>query len=250
MRRSISLFVSAAAALALTGCGAFKDDAAADGGANDGSFPGDGASSSGGGSDAAGNGDANPSGGKDGAGNGDDGTGDSGPTPGNDAGSDGGALSTTGAGPFGDLPSGYCCTADTDCRNRHCATITGSVQMCEDECDGAQTLCNGLLPNFTCTASGDDGFCTPPAGTTTCTPAAQYVHGTKAIGACCSATGDATSGQECIGGNCGATGADSNPFICENACTSGKDCPPGNYECQPIAEYSLCIPLATHYTCQ
>ncbi len=247
MRRPISLLVFA---FAIAGCGAFKDGAAGDGGADDGSIGGDG--SPGGGSDASGAGDGNPSGGSDASGSGDDGSAsDSGGISGNDAGpgTDGSAGTATGAGPLGDLPSGYCCTLDTDCRNRHCADLGGGIKMCEDECDGAQSLCDGLLPNFTCTASGSDGFCTPPSGTTTCVPAAQYVHGTKADGACCSATGNATAGQECLGGNCGATG-DTNPFVCENACTTIAQCPQGNYQCLLLGEYGVCVPAASTYTCQ
>jgi hypothetical protein len=249
MRRSISLLVLVFAA---AGCGAFKDEATADGGANDGSVTADGAPGGPGGNDASVSPDGSPSSGNDAAGSGDDGTNDSGGAQGNDSGpgSGGDGGTATGAGPEGDLPSGYCCTGNADCRNRNCVTIVAGVQMCEDECDGAQSLCDGLLPNFTCTASGDDGFCTPPAGTTTCVPAAQYVHGTKATGACCTASGDATAGQECLGGNCGSTGSDSNPFVCANACTTAKDCPAGTYQCLNIAEYNLCVPLASHYTCQ
>jgi len=123
--------------------------------------------------------------------------------------------------------------------------------MCEDECDGSQSACTGLLSGFTCTWDDAmvDGFCEPPSPTTACVPAAQYQHGTKADGACCSATGNATSGQECLSGNCGAFGDQSNPYICNLACDATHTCP-GTALCTNVGVYSVCVPLANTYTCQ
>jgi hypothetical protein len=130
--------------------------------------------------------------------------------------------------------------------------LGGGNKMCEDECDNsAQTACTGLLPGFTCAwdDAGAFAFCVPLSPTTACVPASQYVHGTKPTGACCTATGDATSGHECLGGNCGATGSDTNPYVCGNACSSGADCP-AEYQCLNLGFYSVCVPLADPYTCQ
>ena len=123
--------------------------------------------------------------------------------------------------------------------------------MCEDECDGEQSGCTGLLPGFTCT--WDDamayGFCAPPSATTACVPADQFVHGTKATGACCTATGNGTSGVECLGGNCGAVGSLSNPYVCENPCSGPADCT-GPTMCLNVGVYSVCVPANDPYTCQ
>jgi hypothetical protein len=156
-----------------------------------------------------------------------------------------------GPGPEGALPTGYCCTSNEDCRNRYCVDLGGGNKMCEDECDGSQSACQGLLPGFTCTWDDAmvDGFCEPTSPSTQCVPANQYQHGTKADGACCSATGNATSGQECLSGNCGAFGAQSNPYICNLACDATHTCP-GTSLCSNVGVYSVCVPLATTYTCQ
>jgi hypothetical protein len=152
-----------------------------------------------------------------------------------------------GPGPEGDLPSGYCCTSDLDCRNRSCVDLSGGNRMCEDECDGSQSLCDGAgnLAGFTCTPddSGVYGFCEPPSPTTPCVPAGSYQHGTKADGACCA------SAQECLGGLCESF-YDSNPFICTRTCDSMHACPIMT-SCLPSAgEYYFCVPDAMIYTCQ
>ena len=231
-------FCTVAVVCASVACTGFKNDSA---GGGDGGAPGDGASGEGGSS----------SGGSSGSGSGcGSGSGSSsGSSSSSSGGSDGGTA--MGAGPLGDLPSGYCCTSNADCRNRYCVDLGSGNKMCEDECDGAQSACNGLLSGFTCT--WDDamayGFCEPPTATTACAPANQYVHGTKPTGACCSATGDATSGQECMGGNCGSSGTQTNPHICTNACGGAGGCP-AEYTCSNLGVYNVCVPIADPYTCQ
>ncbi len=123
--------------------------------------------------------------------------------------------------------------------------------MCEDECDGSQSPCNGGISTFTCEwdDGGDTGYCMPPSASTACVPASSFSLGTKPTGACCTATGDATSGEECLGGNCGAVGAQSNPFICTNVCTGPKDCP-ALYTCENAGQdFDVCLPQASTYTC-
>lgn len=235
----------------LTACGGFKNDATAVDAGEGGSSGGDGALADSGattdgptGSDSGAKGDSSlPT---------DSGGSVDAPVTGSDSGSVGdGSTGTTGPGPLGDLPSGYCCTSNAECRNRTCVDLGGGNKMCEDECDGSQSLCNGLPIAFTCTwdDSGVVGLCVPPSGTA-CLPASQYTHGTKPIGACCTGTGNATSGQECLGGSCGSFGsASSNPNICSQACDSGADCP-APYQCANIGNYNICAPLADPYTCQ
>lgn len=212
-------------------------------------------SSSGAGGSSSGGSSGSASGGSSGSGSGGGsssggGSGSSSGTSGSSSGGDGGGVAY-GPGPEGALPTGYCCTSDEDCRNRYCVDLGGGNKMCEDECDGSQSACQGLLSGFTCT--WDDamvyGFCEPTSPSTQCVPADQYQHGTKADGACCSATGNATSGQECLSGNCGAFGDQSNPYICNLACDATHTCP-GTALCSNVGVYSVCAPLANMYTCQ
>ena len=152
-----------------------------------------------------------------------------------------------GPGPRGALPSGYCCTANDECRYRTCEVIAGS-RMCADSCYG-NSSCTGLVAGFHCTGmNGTPGRC-EPAGATACIPAAQFRWGGKKIGACCDATGDARAGTECEGGRCISVGDVANPFVCTHPCTSGADCP-GNWLCTvPPDGGKICIPLAAKYTC-
>ena len=154
----------------------------------------------------------------------------------------------TGPGPFGAMPTGYCCTKNEDCRFRNCATI-GGVQMCSDPCD-TNDGCN-VKPGYTCVGATpqDSGRCEPTAPGTACIPAATFPRGGKKLGQCCTATHDANAGLECEGGQCGSFGDVSNPYICTNVCTKPADCP-GNYLCSPVTNtYSICLALATTYTC-
>jgi hypothetical protein len=244
-------------------CSNFKGGSIASGddGGEGGASSGSGSSSGAGGSSGGGSGSGSGSGGSSGgSGSGGGSGGGSGSSSGTSGSSSGGSGSSSGgdagsvaygAGPEGALPSGYCCTSDEDCRNRYCVDLGGGNKMCEDECDGSQSACQGLLPGFTCTWDDAmvDGFCEPMSPTTQCVPADQYQHGTKPDGACCSATGDATSGQECLSGNCGAFGDQSNPYICNLACDATRTCP-GTALCSNVGVYSVCAPLANMYTCQ
>jgi hypothetical protein len=203
------------------------------------------------GGSVASSGDAGGDGASSGSGSSSGGSGSSSGDSGGSSGGDGGSGVAYGAGPEGALPSGYCCTSNEDCRNRYCVDLGGGNKMCEDECDGSQSACDGLLAGFTCTWDDAmvDGFCEPMSPTTQCVPADQYQHGTKPDGACCSATGNATSGQECLSGNCGAFGDQSNPYICNLACDATHTCP-GTAQCANVGVYSVCAPLANMYTCQ
>jgi hypothetical protein len=98
---------------------------------------------------------------------------------------------------------------------------------------------------------GQFSLCTPTTPGAACVPADQYGHGTKGLGACCTATHDARAGQECAGGHCDGFGADSNPYICTNDCdpATPSDCP-GNYFCLNVGTHSVCSPVADPYTCQ
>jgi hypothetical protein len=164
---------------------------------------------------------------------------------------EGSAGTETGPGPHGALPSGYCCSSDDECRYRNCATINGS-KMCADVCSGPGTSgCDGDLAGFTCVgaSASADGQCEPTSTTTACVPASKFVHGTKKLGACCTALHTGKNGNECEGGHCASFGNINNPYICVNACASAADCP-GNYTCSNTGSgYSICLMLADPYTC-
>src|SRR5690349_19818303 len=51
---------------------------------------------------------------------------------------DGGSVlpDRAGPGPHGSLPSGYCCSSDSECRYRHCVDV-GGAKTCLDECTNA-----------------------------------------------------------------------------------------------------------------
>ncbi len=248
LRRMRLVALALFAGVSIAACSDFKGGSGASGsdagedGASSGSGSSSGASaSSSGGSSGSGSGSGGSSGSSSG--------GSSGGGSGSSSGGDGG--SAAGPGPEGALPTGYCCTSNEDCRNRYCVDLGGGNKMCEDECDGSQSACQGLLSGFTCTWDDAmvDGFCEPTSPSTQCVPADQYQHGTKPDGACCSATGNATSGQECLSGNCGAFGDQSNPYICNLACDATHTCP-GTSLCSNVGVYSVCVPLANTYTCQ
>jgi hypothetical protein len=206
-----------------------------------------------GGGDDAGAGDG---GSGSGSGNGSSGSSSGGRSGSNSSGSSSGAGSSSGsaygAGPLGDLPTGYCCTTDADCRDRHCVDQGGGNLLCEDECVSG-SACTGLLTGFSCVPddAGLVSLCTPTTPGAACVPAASYAHGTKPLGACCLATHDARAGQECAGGHCDTFGADTNPYICTNACDPAQptDCP-GNYQCIDTGTYGICAPAGDPYGCQ
>jgi hypothetical protein len=255
LRRMRLVALVALTGLGIAACSDFKGGSGASGSdaGDDGASSGSGSSSGGSGGSSGGSGGSSgsSSGGSSGSGSGGSSGGGSGSSSGSSSGGDGGSGGAYGAGPEGALPTGYCCTSNEDCRNRYCVDLGGGNKMCEDECDGAQSACQGLLPGFTCTWDDAmvDGFCEPTSPSTQCVPADQYQRGTKPDGACCSATGNATSGQECLSGNCGAFGDQSNPYICNLACDATHTCP-GTSLCSNVGVYSVCVPLANTYTCQ
>ena len=162
----------------------------------------------------------------------------------NTGGSNTGGSSTggaTGPGPHGALPTGYCCTSNDDCRYRACLDF-GGVKMCSDRCTNSAACTTG--PGFACNKTSEQ---CEPAGPPACIPADQWQLGSKSAGGCCYAAGDGTAGEECQGNLCMAFGPLSNPFICTQACATGKDCPP-TYKCETATGF--CWPYATNYTCQ
>lgn len=160
----------------------------------------------------------------------------------------------SGPGPHGSLPSGYCCTADTQCRYRHCVDPTGSgsgQKMCLDECYDP-LFCTRPDLTFTCAPAVPGpgaGLCKPPAGFTCLDPSA-FTRGPKEIGACCNAgvggTNDGTAGSICEGYTC-MSSAD-NPLICTHRCAFQSDCP-GGYVCDKFGTSKACLRLDSPYTC-
>lgn len=154
-----------------------------------------------------------------------------------------------GPGPYGALPSGYCCDHDSECRSRRCEDLGGG-KMCRDSCRSNSTCQRPPELVWTCDNGGTpgaDGFCKPD-GAFTCIPAAEFELGTRIAGECCTATGDGFAGLECVGGSCVAIG--DSPFICNHRCEQPKDCPSG-FVCQPITnDRKECIPANRPYTCK
>jgi hypothetical protein len=162
------------------------------------------------------------------------------------------ASTRTGPGPHGSLPSGYCCTADSECRYRHCVDPSGSgsgPKMCVDECYDP-LLCTRPDLTFTCDRPGPGaGTCKPPAGFT-CLDPATFTRGPKEIGACCNGAvggaNDGTAGSICEGYTCMSSG--NNPLICTHRCSFQADCP-GGYVCDKFGTSKACLLLASPYTC-
>ncbi|MBX3212724.1 MAG: hypothetical protein KF850_11870 [Labilithrix sp.] len=154
-----------------------------------------------------------------------------------------------GPGPYGALPSGYCCDDDGDCRSRRCEDLGGG-KVCRDSCRSDSTCRRSPELEWTCDNGGTPGapgFCKPD-GAFTCIPAAEFELGTRAAGECCTATGDGFAGLECVGGSCVAIGE--SPFICNHRCLQPKDCPSG-FVCQQITDdRKECIPANRPYTCK
>lgn len=153
-----------------------------------------------------------------------------------------------GPGPYGALPSGYCCSDDGDCRYRNCKDV-GGQRMCVDRCFSA-SACEGGLPGLTCVGktSSTPGTCQLPAKTK-CVPASKFRRGAREIGRCCVATRDNKAGYECRGNLCLSFGSASNPYICSRACDRTADCP-GGYMCLNDDGFRFCAKLATTYSCQ
>jgi len=154
---------------------------------------------------------------------------------------------TSGPGLYGALPSGYCCTDNSECRDRHCME-TASGKMCLDDCR-EQGTCRRRDVIFLCDAKnlGDDGLCQPPLGFA-CIPSAQFRRGTRQVGECCAWTGDGNSGEECEGNKCVSISKNDqdNPFVCSHWCERTADCPSGTL-CSP---YNTCVPANMPYTCK
>lgn len=173
--------------------------------------------------------------------------GDSG--PGTNA--DGGPIvdpATAGAGPLGALPSGYCCASNDVCRNRHCEVANGT-KMCLDFCL-SDSDCTGVSTGFHCAFNADGyGFCEPAATVTTCTPAVQFQHGDKPLGACCQPLGDGRTGSDCLSGVCDRNGAQ-NPWLCTADC--GKTACPATFTCGHADDFGVryeCLPVKSEYSC-
>ena len=153
-----------------------------------------------------------------------------------------------GPGPQGSLPSGYCCNDDSECRSRRCEDLGGG-KMCLDWCYGDSFCRRPPDLSWTCdnTATpGERGHCRP-SGAFACIPAAQFEHGTRPTGDCCTPTGDGWAGLECLGGGCVAIGE--SPFVCSQRCEKPKDCPSG-FICHAFDETRKeCIPANRPYTC-
>jgi len=153
------------------------------------------------------------------------------------------SVGGTGPGPLGALPSGFCCSDNSQCRNRRCIKAGSGPSYCADDCfsDGACNAWGALRCDLT------NYYCVPTTATYDCLPQAQYTYGAKPIGACCQ-SGFGKSGQECAGGLCYSEGPDSNPFFCTQGCSSNEPCPIG-YFCIPD---HWCSKLDTNgpYTCQ
>lgn len=153
-----------------------------------------------------------------------------------------------GPGPFGALPTGYCCSDDSECRNRHCVAVAGT-KMCLDVCS-VDSTCTRRDLAFKCDSPSqfEDGLCQPPTPTFTCIPQARFERGSRKVGECCAATGDGNSGEECDGNSCIAKGinGDIGPFVCSHWCELTKDCPSGTV-CSP---FKSCEPANFPYVCK
>ena len=170
---------------------------------------------------------------------------------------DAAAEALRGPGPHGSLPTGYCCTDDTQCRYRHCVAVDAlgapaGPKMCVDECYDT-LFCTRPDLKFTCqaaTSGSGPGLCIPPAGGFTCLDASTFIRGASPIGACCNAgvggTNDGTAASACEGNNC--MSSDDNPLICTHRCASQADCP-GGFVCDRFGTSKACLKTASPYTC-
>jgi len=161
----------------------------------------------------------------------------------------GGASALSGPGPHGSLPSGYCCTEDSECRYRHCVDTGSGGKMCLDEC-ATDTFCTRPDLAFTCDPVGSPRLCKPSAGFA-CIPASKFERGKRQIGACCNAgvapNNDGTAGSQCEGNQCAAVGA--SPLVCTHRCESQGDCI-GGFACIQFGTSKACVPTSSAYTCE
>lgn len=169
-------------------------------------------------------------------------------------GADGGDASTasitgaTGPGPKGSLPTGYCCTADAECRDRRCVAVGSGGRMCLDACSNS-SICRRRDLTFTCDAKAPNrGLCQPPDGAFKCLPQNQYRRGARQVGECCANSGDGSAGEECDGNKCVAEDGEgqSNPYVCSHWCDLTKDCPSGTV----CSSFHDCVPANRPYTCR
>lgn len=177
-----------------------------------------------------------------------------------EGGTDGGGLDVVtdgasddgraGPGPFGALPTGYCCTNDEQCRQRHCLP-SDAGRMCFDECNAqAQGFCDRPFLDFRCDLGQPEyqQTCIPQEGEAfTCLPPSQFVAGTKAAGECCASRPDNLHGQECASNLC--IQKRDGPWACTRICEAGVDCPT-DWSCIPQIYWSICVPNGLTYTCK
>jgi hypothetical protein len=158
------------------------------------------------------------------------------------------ATPTSGPGLHGSLPSGYCCTDDSECRSRHCTAAGSGGKMCQDAC-GHPSTCERRDLSFVCSAAfPETGWCVPPSPSFTCLPQASFQRGSRAAGECCAELLDGNTGEECEGNLC--VGVDqegeSNPAVCSHRCELTRECPTGMI-CGPT---NSCVPANHPYTCK
>lgn len=157
----------------------------------------------------------------------------------------------TGPGPRGALPTGFCCTKNDECRERHCVDVGGGTKMCSDECVSS-SICTNKFVQLSCDKGPDGGkftrgLCMPTAPGFACVPQSQFKVGTRRLGDCCQDTGDGNTGWECEGALCTAT--DQNPWVCSHFCESAADCD-GPYTCEAFGSYKMCVPANRTYECK
>jgi hypothetical protein len=153
-----------------------------------------------------------------------------------------------GPGPHGSLPSGYCCTSDAECRDRHCVQIGGGgASMCLDECS-EDKQCTRPGFTFICGATASPRYCRPEFAFA-CLDPATFTRGTRPLGACCNVTAadpDGTAGLECEGSICRRSGQ--GPLVCSHRCAVQGECI-GDYACLVSGASNACLPGSTDYTC-
>lgn len=163
---------------------------------------------------------------------------------------DGASDSATGPGPYGALPSGYCCTEDSQCRSRTCAVPSsgGPSKMCLDGCLGAGWACTSSHVAFQCVSDGGDAMCQPPTSGFACLDPSTFVRGTRKTGDCCAWVETGDLGSECEANRCEAVGSGL-PY-CTRLCDGPNDCPPA-FNCEDAQTGTKrCIPAALeNYRC-
>ena len=157
--------------------------------------------------------------------------------------------SSFGPGPDGPLPTGVCCTADTECRSGACLEVGvpgETVRMCSDRCtsDGACKRPSTTML-FTC-VDANQACVIETFENVRCIPRDQHTVGTKPLGACCTLRADADNGLECASGVCASAGG--GPGVCTRTCAKSADCATG-YACEG-APRGRCVPTSAAYTCQ